>query len=93
MSELAAEVSHSRARLSQTIDRLARADLVRRETYPEDRRGVQAALTERGAEVLAAAARDHVQEVRRLVVDVLSEDELSTVGSAMAKVRDAADAG
>ncbi|GLZ40201.1 MarR family transcriptional regulator [Actinokineospora sp. NBRC 105648] len=91
MSELATQVSHSRARLSQTVDRLVRAGLVERSPCPEDRRGVHATLTERGAGTLAAAARDHVLEVRRLVVDVLSADELTAVGTAMAKVAAATD--
>ncbi|WP_211222303.1 MarR family winged helix-turn-helix transcriptional regulator [Actinokineospora enzanensis] len=91
MSELAARVSHSRARVTQTVDRLVRADLVTRSACPEDRRGVHASLTARGQEVLGAAARDHVLEVRRLVVDLLSADELTALGSAMAKIRAATD--
>ncbi|WP_026426108.1 MarR family winged helix-turn-helix transcriptional regulator [Actinokineospora inagensis] len=89
MSELADQVSHSRARVTQTVDRLVRADLVRRSPCPEDRRGVHAALTDRGRAVLDTAARDHVLEVRRLVIDVLDPDELTALGSAMAKIRDA----
>ena len=87
MSELAEGVSHSRARVSQTVDRLARAGLVTRHPCPQDRRGVHAALTPRGVDALAAAAEDHVREVRRLVIDVLSPGELTTVGTAMDKVR------
>ncbi|MCG8916330.1 MarR family transcriptional regulator [Actinokineospora sp. PR83] len=87
MSELAAGLSHSRARLSQTVDRLARAGLVTRRPCPQDRRGVHAALTPSGADALRAAAADHVREVRRLVIDVLSDAELATVGTAMDKVR------
>ncbi|PPK70964.1 DNA-binding MarR family transcriptional regulator [Actinokineospora auranticolor] len=90
MSELAAQVSHSRARVTQTVDRMVRADLVVRSACPEDRRGVHASLTDKGRAVLEAAARDHVLEVRRLVVDVLSPDELTSVGAAMSKIRTAA---
>ncbi len=89
MSELADRVSHSRARLSQTVDRLVRAGSVSRSTCPDDRRAVHAELTEQGATTLAAAAREHLPEARRLVVDVLSPAELAAVGAAMAKVRDA----
>ncbi|GLW95096.1 MarR family winged helix-turn-helix transcriptional regulator [Actinokineospora globicatena] len=87
MSELATQVSHSRARVTQTVDRLVRAGLVSRAPCPQDRRGVHAALTDPGRARLEAAARDHVLEVRRLVVDVLAPDELAAVGSALAKVR------
>lgn len=77
MADLAACVSHSRSRLSHTVTRLQRDELVARETCRDDGRGVFAVLTEHGLTRLRAAAREHVNEVRRVVFDVADTADLS----------------
>ena len=47
MSELADAVHQSRSRLTHTITRMEKADLVQRTSCPTDRRGVWAELTAR----------------------------------------------
>lgn len=86
MAELADAVVHSRSRLTHTVNRLEKRGLVERRPCPEDRRGVNCAMTEEGFAVLEAAAPGHVREVRRQLVDVLTDDELRTLGAAMAKI-------
>jgi len=86
MAELADAVVHSRSRLTHTVNRLEKRGLVERRPCPEDRRGVNSAMTEEGFAVLEAAAPGHVREVRRQLVDVLTDDELRTLGAAMAKI-------
>ena len=76
MSELAGFVSGSLSRLSHVVSRLERRGWVRREPCPEDGRSTNAILTEAGWDTLVAAAPGHVAEVRRLVIDDLTETQL-----------------
>lgn len=88
MSELAEAALSSRSRLSHQIDRMARAGLVDRESCADDRRGSFAVLTQHGWDVLVAAAPDHVESVRRHLVDALTPAEFAALGRACAKVAD-----
>ncbi len=86
MSDLANRTLSSRSRLSHQIDRMAARDLVTREACVDDRRGSFAVLTDQGWEVLVAAAPDHVESVRRHLLDVLSPAEFAALGEACDKV-------
>jgi DNA-binding MarR family transcriptional regulator len=86
MSELADAVHHSRSRLTHTISRMEKADLVRRTDCPTDRRGVWAELTDRGFELIKEAAPHHVETVRKYFVEVMSEEDYAAVGRALAAV-------
>lgn len=86
MSQLASDLAHSRSRLTHTISRMESAGLVERVACASDARGVNCVLTETGWQTLVAAAPDHVASVRERLVDVLTEDELAALGTAMAKV-------
>ena len=76
MSELAATSLSSRSRLSHAVARMEEAGWVRRRACETDRRGQFAELTDVGFEQLDAAARGHVEEVRRLLFDVLTPAQL-----------------
>lgn len=86
MSELAASTLSSRSRLSHQIDRLEKTGLVARRACETDRRGSIAEMTEAGWQLLVKAAPIHVQSVRVHLVDVLTEDELKTLGEISNKV-------
>ena len=86
MNELATAVVHSRSRLTHTVARMERRGLVARTACPEDRRGVVCALTPQGRELLVQVAPHHVESVRQRLVDVLSREELRTLGAAMERV-------
>jgi DNA-binding MarR family transcriptional regulator len=88
MSELAERALSSRSRLSHQIDRMRRAGLVDRESCADDRRGAFAVLTDHGWNVLVASAPDHVEGVRRQLIDVLTPEEFAALGQACAKVAD-----
>jgi DNA-binding MarR family transcriptional regulator len=75
MADLAAACVFDRGRLSHTIDRLARDGWVRREDAGIDGRGQFAVLTAEGVKVVRSAARQHVEQVRELVVDRLSHEQ------------------
>lgn len=83
MSELAGDLAHSRSRLTHTVARMERDGVVRREAAQDDARGVNCVLTERGWQVLVAAAPGHVESVRAHLVDVLDDAQLAALGSAM----------
>ncbi|GAA1716406.1 MarR family transcriptional regulator [Isoptericola hypogeus] len=90
MSALADFLALSRSRLTHTVDRMEKRGLVTREPVPGDRRGVRCVMTDAGYDALVAAAPGHVTAVRRLLVDVLDADEMTTLGRAMSKVAHAA---
>lgn len=91
MSQLADDVHQTRSRLTHTVSRMEQAGLVLRQSAPEDRRGVLAQLTQKGYDLLVAAAPSHVAAVRRILVDVTDPQDFSAVGRAMAAVLAVAD--
>ncbi|MCW2802279.1 MAG: MarR family transcriptional regulator [Propionibacteriaceae bacterium] len=86
MSELAEAVHQSRSRLTHTIARMEKEDLVVRRTCPTDRRGVWAELTPHGYELLKTAAPSHVEAVRRNFVEAAGPDDYAAIGRAFGAV-------
>jgi DNA-binding MarR family transcriptional regulator len=86
MSELAHKTLVSRSRLTHQIDRMERAGLVLRQVCEEDGRGLRAVMTDAGWQLLQIAAKDHVESVRRRLVDVLTPEEFQALGEASAKL-------
>jgi DNA-binding MarR family transcriptional regulator len=76
MSDLASLVDYSQSRLSHAMTRIEAAGWVRREPCVEDKRVFHAVLTEVGQAVLTEAAPGHVAQVRRLVFDHLSAEQV-----------------
>ncbi len=93
MSELAEHVLRSRSRLTYRVDQLERRGLVRRERCPDDGRGLFAALTPAGVQVLVAAAPVHVGGVRAHLVDVMGRRRFLDAGAGLADVAEALRAG
>ena len=89
MSTLAERTQLSRSRLSHQIDRMTRAGLVTRQECAQDGRGMFAVLTEQGWETIVAAAPDHVESVRRHLVDRLTPEQFAAFGEACITVADA----
>ena len=73
MSDLAGFANGSLSRLSHVVKRLEQRGWVRREPCPEDRRYTHAILTPAGRDKVVASAPGHVELVRRLVIDALTE--------------------
>ncbi|WP_159941718.1 MULTISPECIES: MarR family winged helix-turn-helix transcriptional regulator [unclassified Nocardiopsis] len=76
MTELARLLRSSPSRLSHAATRLEEEGLIRRFKRPADRRTTIAALTPRGLEALRAAAPGHVHEVRRVLFDTLTDEQV-----------------
>lgn len=83
LSVLAEEARGSLSRLSHALTRLEKAGWVERcpAAEPGGRR-MQARLTETGLAKIEAIAPGHVREVRRLVIDVLTAEQLTALGDA-----------
>lgn len=76
-TELAVRTNATLPRLSRVINRLADAGYVRREPCPGDRRATNLVLTDAGWAKVVHAAPGHVHNVRELVIDALSAEQLS----------------
>ena len=76
MSDLAAATEGSLSRLSQVVARLEKRGWVRRCPDPTDGRYTLATLTRAGWNKVVAAAPGHVEEVRRLVFNTLTQRQV-----------------
>jgi DNA-binding MarR family transcriptional regulator len=86
MTDLARLVGTTSSRLSHAVASLEQRGWVRREACPTDKRGQICRLTDAGMAALAAAAPGHVEEVRRLVFDHLTPDEVTQLSTLAAKL-------
>jgi len=87
MCDLAGQLRLSPSGLTRRLDGLVRSGLVARVPSDCDRRVMLAVITPSGNDLLAAAAPDHVNGVRRHFLDHLTRQELRVLASSFAKVR------
>lgn len=80
MSELAAITTSSPSRMSHAVTRLEEKGWVQRSRAAEDGRGAVATLTDEGWEVLHRTAPGHVEQVRRVLFDPLSQEQRAQLG-------------
>ncbi len=76
MTQLARLSGTTTTRLSHAVTNLEQRGWVERHACPTDKRGQIAQLTDAGMAVLQAAAPGHVTEVRRLIFDNLTHDDV-----------------
>ena len=76
MTQLAEASASSKSRVSHAVARLEERGWVRRMDCPTDRRGQIAMLTDQGFDALAKAAPGHVEQVRRVLFDALSAEQI-----------------
>src|SRR5690349_7988765 len=88
MAMLADSVSHSRSRVTHTVNRMEGAGLVVRDACVSDGRGVEAVLTDHGRQVLVDAAPTHVASVREFLVDLVDDEDFEAVGRVFDVVTD-----
>lgn len=91
MSMLATLASGSMSRVSHVVARLEDAGWVERQPSTQSGCRTDAHLTESGWRKIQQSAPGHVTEVRRLVIDALTPEELKALGSAARKVVQLAD--
>jgi DNA-binding MarR family transcriptional regulator len=83
--ELSKALLLSSGAMTNRLDRLERAGLIRRVPDPRDRRGVLVELTERGVEAIDAAVIEQAQKEID-VLSALSAKELTTLNGLLRKV-------
>lgn len=77
--ELGSAVDWEKSRLSHHLRRMVARGLVDRRECPTDGRGAFVVLTSAGRKAIAAAAPQHVDDVRRYVVDALGPERLAAL--------------
>jgi DNA-binding MarR family transcriptional regulator len=93
MSDLAGLAVLSNSGLTRIIGRLVASGLVRRDSCATDRRVIYAALTEEGADRVAALMPGHLALIDRTFTGVLTAVEADAFLSALRKIRDTGRAG
>lgn len=88
MAQLADALAHSRSRVTHTVARMEKAGLVQRAVSPEDGRGVLAAMTDKGYELVKQVAPVHVNGVRDHLVDLATPEDFAALGRVMNAVAD-----
>jgi DNA-binding MarR family transcriptional regulator len=84
--EVAHSLSWEQSRLSHHLARMQKRGLIDREECSSDRRGAFVVLTAGGRSAIEAAAPAHVEAVRELVFDGLSDAQVRTLASVTEKV-------
>ncbi|MCK0113323.1 MarR family transcriptional regulator [Ornithinimicrobium sp. F0845] len=80
MSELAVRTNATLPRLSHVARRLEARGLLQRTTAHDDRRVTMARLTEVGWDKVLVTAPEHVEQVRSLVFDALTPEQVTQLG-------------
>lgn len=74
--DLGAALGWDRSRVSHQVRRMEGRGLVAKNECAEDGRGTIVSLTDAGAQAISSVAPKHVEKVRELFIDVISEDEV-----------------
>ena len=88
MRDLADATISTRSGVTRAVTRAERAGWVRRVECEDDRRGMNAELTDAGRAKLAASAPGHVEAVRRHLIDLLTPEQVEQLRVIGSRVRD-----
>ncbi len=86
LSDLAAQCDSSQPRLSKVMVRFERSGWVRRCSDPNNGRYTLATLTDAGLQQVTISAPGHVERVRQLVFDPLTDAQQNALREALAQV-------
>ncbi|RAN73533.1 hypothetical protein B5P43_30355 [Bacillus sp. SRB_336] len=89
LNELNDNVLLTQPSISRLVERLEARGLVQRRTPDDDRRGVLIGLTEAGAALQKEVGRAHVQNIRQVMDEALTETEMQTLLELTGKLRTA----
>ncbi len=89
MCDLAALLQLSPSGLTRRLDGLVRMGLVERRPSELDRRVMLAVLTDHGQAYLEKVAPDHVDSVRRHIIDLISRDDMAAMARIFRTIRTA----
>jgi DNA-binding MarR family transcriptional regulator len=88
MTELADGVVYSRSGLTHQAGLLEKEGLITRAGSPDDQRATVVGITEAGRARVAQVLPGHIQVVRELLFDSLSDRDVRTLGDMMSRARD-----
>jgi DNA-binding MarR family transcriptional regulator len=88
MTDLADGVVYSRSGLTHQAGLLEKAGLITRDASPHDQRATLVDITEAGRALVAKVLPGHIQVVRNLLFDSLSDEDVHTLGEIMSRARD-----
>ena len=88
MTDLADGVVYSRSGLTHQAGLLEKAGLITRGASADDQRATVVDITKAGRARVAKVLPGHVQVVRDLLYDSLSDEDVDTLGDIMSRVRD-----
>ncbi len=77
MSDLARHLRYSQSRLTHAVNSMERSGWTRRTECPTDRRGQLVSITPVGMAVIRDVAPGHVAEVRRVLFDKLTDEQVA----------------
>lgn len=86
MFELGERLQWEKSRVSKQVSRMEARGLLERRHCADDRRGAFVDLTEAGERAIAAAAPAHVELVRELFFDGLSDEQVKALGEATSAI-------
>ena len=86
MGELAQRLVFSPSRLSYQIGVLEKRGWVRRRPCPQDKRGLEAALTDEGLRAFRRLQPAHARDVQELFLDALEGDDAQRLGLIMERL-------
>ena len=86
MCDLADSLRLTRSGLTRRMDGVLKKKLVTRVQSEDDGRAAYASLTPKGLELLKQVAPEHLESVRRLMIDLLSPSEIKAIASAFGKI-------
>lgn len=88
MTDLADRVVYSRSGLTHQAGLLEKAELITRQASSTDQRPTVVGITKAGAARVAKVLPGHIQVVRDLLFDSLSDKDVRALGDIMSRVRD-----
>lgn len=89
LRDLCAELRWDRSRTSHQVTRMEKRGLVAKQVCPGDARGILVSITDDGLTRLDNAAPDHVETVRRLIFDHLTDERFVALKGLLADVEQA----
>ena len=88
MTDLADAIVHSRSGLTYQAGLLEKAGLIARAPSLKDERATLVTITENGLALFGRVLPGHIQVIRRLLFDTLTDDDLYHLGDILTRVRD-----
>jgi DNA-binding MarR family transcriptional regulator len=88
MTEIADVVVYSRSGLTHQAALLEKAGLITRETSTHDQRSTLVGITDAGRARLDVVLPGHIDVVRSLLFETLSDEDVRALGDVMGRVRD-----